>query len=477
MPDSDEKRELGGLARSIDALFSQDATVRVAEASGVVSEEAVPAPPAPVIADVPSEPDPFDSLEAYNPDPAPGLSSAEVEARREVALDSQEPEALEVLSEPELAEREFAAPELTAPEFAEPEFAETEFVETGTVAEELPAAEASFELAEVPAAVTSLEPAGAALDDAVEAFLLGTAEAADEVRALAGPLRERLSLDPLADAVERLVHADDGSGEPGALYLATEIINPAVASRLVQRMGHEEDDERRAAYVVLSQRLGIVMANAFRGALTASTDTRVRRAYYDGLIAMSETSRPVIAGMVEDDNRFLVRNAVAMLGEMGGEGALELVTSALANIDARVRCEALESIAKLGGEESAQVVLGALGDPDAKVRAAAAEAAGELRVERSLRPILALLQEEDDPSVLVSLLLGLGRLGDPGAVQAIEKRAVPTLFSKQTTEVRVAAYWALNQIGSPHARELIQRAWEDKDAVVRTTVRGLAPGE
>jgi HEAT repeat protein len=242
-------------------------------------------------------------------------------------------------------------------------------------------------------------------------------------------------------------------------------------------MGHAEDEEKRAAYVVLSQRLGIVMANAFRGALTASTDARVRRAYYDGLIAMGDTSRPVIEAMVEDDNRFLVRNAVALLGEIGGDRAIGLVTSTLANTDARVRCEAIASLAKLGGEESGQLVLASLEDPDPKVRAAAAVAAGELGVERALKPILGLLDQEADPADLVSLLRGLGRLGDPGAVQAIEKRAVTTLFSRPPTEVRVAAYRALHEIGTPHARALIERARDDKDPVVRTTVRGLAAGE
>jgi HEAT repeat protein len=280
-------------------------------------------------------------------------------------------------------------------------------------------------------------------------------------------------LDPLADAVETLVHSNGDAPSTEALALAQDVVNPAVASRLVQRMGHEDDDGRRQDYVVMSQRLGTVMAKAFRGALTDSTDPRARRTFYDALIAMGDTSRPMIEAMVEDDNRFLVRNAVAILGEIGGARAVELVTSALANTDGRVRREALHSLAKLGGEESPQLVLAFLEDPDAEVRAAAAGAAGALKVERALKPILALLEGEDAPEVLVEVLGGLGRLGDPGAVQAIEKLAVGSLFSKPATEVRVAAYRALHAIGTPHARDLIAKAKDDKDPVVRTTARQL----
>jgi len=333
---------------------------------------------------------------------------------------------------------------------------------------------AGLGLEEEPPPGAPSEPPGMELEDAVEAFLAGTPGAADDVRSLATKLQERLALDPLADAVERLVGGADGTSNLDTVALAREVIDPAVASRLVQRMGHEEDDEKRAAYVVLSARLGMVMAKAFRGALTDSTDTRACRAYYDGLIAMGDTSRPVIEAMIEDENRFLVRNAVTILGEIGGDGAVGLVTSTLANTDARVRCEALGALAKLGGEDSGQLVLASLEDPDAKVRAAAAVAAGELRLERALKPILGLLDQADDPSDLVSLLRGLGRLGDPGAVQAIEKRATTSLFSKPPTEVRVAAYRALHEIGTPHARALIEQARDDKDAVVRTTARGLA---
>jgi HEAT repeat protein len=182
--------------------------------------------------------------------------------------------------------------------------------------------------------------------------------------------------------------------------------------------------------------------------------------------------------MIEDENRFLVRNGVAILGEMGGEGAAELVTSALANTDFRVRREAVTALAQLGGEESGQLVLASLEDPDATVRAAAAESAGKLGIDRALKPILALLDDDgvpDDEKVRVQIqaLKALGHLGDPGAVQAIEKRAVGSMFSKPPTEVRVAAYNALHQIGTPHARELIEKAKSDKDPVVRTTVRGF----
>ncbi len=177
--------------------------------------------------------------------------------------------------------------------------------------------------------------------------------------------------------------------------------------------------------------------------------------------------------MVEDGRWFVVRNAVTILGEVGGDRAVELVTSALAHTDARVRREALLALAKVGGEDAGMLVYGMIEDPDPEVRLAAAMAAGALKVERALKPLLHLLESERNPDVTVAVLHALGQLGDPGATNAVEKRAVGSFFSRPPTEVRIAAYRALHKIGTPRAQSLIGDAAEDKDPGVRAVVRRL----
>jgi HEAT repeat protein len=152
---------------------------------------------------------------------------------------------------------------------------------------------------------------------------------------------------------------------------------------------------------------------------------------------------------------------------------VELITTALAHTDARVRREALLALAKVGGDDAGLLVHGMIEDPDPDVRLAAAMAAGALKVERALKPLLALLENESEESVVAGILRALGQLGDPGAVNAIEKRAVGSFFSRPPTEVRIAAYRALHNIGTPHAKELIRDAAEDKDPEVRGAVRQL----
>jgi len=311
------------------------------------------------------------------------------------------------------------------------------------------------------------------LDSVVDAYLSGDRDRADEIERVAGEMLERREFDAIARSVARLAVAAGDAGDRDMLSLVTPLSTPAVLARLAKQMGRERDEERRRAYFRACRALGEPMALAIRDELAESTDRLARRIHCDALIEMGPPGRAVIEEMVMDENRFLVRNAVAILGDLGGERAVELVTSALANPDARVRREALRSLAKLGDEEVGPLVMGLLDDPDRDVRMAAATAAGELHVERALKRLVTMLDETKDPDETLPLIRALGQLGDPGAVASIEKHAVRTLFSRPRTDVRITAYRALSQIETPHARRLLNQAMDDRDPEVRAAVRDI----
>ena len=316
-----------------------------------------------------------------------------------------------------------------------------------------------------------------ALGDAVTAFLdsgpLERDGKARVIRDAAASLREANALDVLADSVERLAQ---GAGDPpdeAYIAMARALVTPGVAGSIVERLGEAREEERRAALVLLCQQLGGDMAPAIADALADTTDRSARRAYLDAIVAMGDEALPIVEQMVEDARWYVVRNALAILGEVGGAHSVELVVSTLANPDPRIRREALLALAKVGGEDAGMLVYGMLEDTDADVRLAAAMAAGELKVERALKPLLALLEDENETEVIVGVLQALGQLGDPGAVNAIEKRAVASFFSRRPMEVRIAAYRALHKIGTPHAKSLLVQAADDKNAEVKAAVRQL----
>lgn len=315
------------------------------------------------------------------------------------------------------------------------------------------------------------------LDEAVDGYLAGDMASADRIRELAEEFEGRLDLNPVARATERLVLAAGDPPEPNTLGVGRSIASPRVLGQLVRRMGAERSEERRAEYYIIARGLGQGMAEAVRTELgETTTDRLARRIYCEALTEMGPTGRRMIESMVEDDNQFIVRNAISILGDTGGPNAVSLVTSALANSDRRVRREALKSLAKLGDPEAGELVLGLLDDSDDEVRAAAAVAAGELGVDRALRPLLKMLDESKNADESIPLIRALGQIGDPGAVNALEKFAVPGILRRPRTDVRIASYRALHQIGTPHAKQLLLAVAKDKDEDVKEAVKGMLYG-
>ncbi len=423
---SSDRKELRGLARSIDHLFQDrdaseveaSATADEAETPEVTSNEAPEATDAPEVVEVPEALESAEATDGSVPDAPEATDSTVREATQDVVWEATPPR-------------------------------------------EGPGRQP--------------KPDVVAFGNAIDAFLASDPLARDgqarEIREMAAALRETGSLDALADAAERLAVQDDD--DEACLAMAQALVTPAVASRLAARLGAGREEERRAQLIGIFQRIGHEMALAISDALSDTTDRYARRVFMEAMVALGQEGMLVVEQMMEDPRWFVVRNAVAILGEVGGDRAVELLTTSLAHSDPRVRREGLRSLARVGGEDAGMLVYGMIEDTDPEVRLAAAVAAGELKIERALKPLLALLDQERDDDVLVGVLHALGQLGDPGAVNAIEKRAVGSFFSRPSAAVRIAAYHALYKIGTPHAKSLLVRAMNDKNTEVRRAVRQL----
>jgi HEAT repeat protein len=453
MSESEERKELGGLAQSIDSLF---AASRPSARSGS-DEEAEPAPET-IGAETESRSADRPELEPEHP-PEPEPEPEDAWLALEVTDVPSEPEPLE---EPEARARDLPFDSFDSFD---------RLPEAHTGGDTIPAGPAEL----LPASTE--EEADAPPDPlalAVESYLAGGGDAG-RVRDLAGQHVQGREYDPVAAAAERLAQVGARREDAETLALAEALIDPMVRGRIVQRLGHERDERRRLAYHDVCRALGERMAIAIRDELAETGDRFARRAYFDALVAMGEVSRGVIEAMAEDENRFLARNGVAILGEIGGGRAEALVIAALANTDKRVRRAGLLAMAKLRVQvaDVDQLVVGLLDDTEESVRIAAVVAAGELEVERAVRPLVAWLEGAHERDVVLPLLRALGQIGDPGAVPAIEKHAVRELFAKPRTDVRIAAYQALGRMGTPHARRLLNQALSDKDPEVKAVVKAL----
>ncbi|MDI6720349.1 MAG: HEAT repeat domain-containing protein [Methanomicrobiales archaeon] len=192
-----------------------------------------------------------------------------------------------------------------------------------------------------------------------------------------------------------------------------------------------------------------------------------------------------------------IRNTAAeRLGELGDPQAVNLLAEALDDPDPGVRWKAAEALGKLGAP-AVDPLLIALRGGDVDVRWKAAVALGDIGDPRAIAPLADLLDDEDryvrtraadalgrigGPSeqVLIHLLarggklercgaaLGLGKIGDPAAVEALL-----AALGDADPDVRDAAVRAFGEIGEPAVAPLIGLLRSAPGDIRREAVRSL----
>ncbi len=258
--------------------------------------------------------------------------------------------------------------------------------------------------------------------------------------------------------------------------LLGELVDADVSRQMVARLGRVQVEEERGRLIQAYAILGDRIAKALATALTDTEDRMARKTYVAALGAFGSAGAHAVQNMLQDSRWFVVRNGVAVLGDVGGPDAIEHLTASLANEHSGVRRETVLSLAKIGGENAALLVTSMLGDSDPEVRVAAARAVSALKPERAFKPLLEILEKGDEDEVLEQVLRALGGLGDAAAVSAIQKRLKGSMFSSPPTGVRIAGLSALAAIGTPKALGQVEKAKGDKDPEISSAAEQLLAG-
>jgi HEAT repeat protein len=181
---------------------------------------------------------------------------------------------------------------------------------------------------------------------------------------------------------------------------------------------------------------------------------------------------PVLSRMLAAPQWHVARNAAHLLGELHAAEAQGVLGTALQHADERVRRAAAHALAKLGTQPAVQSLRTALVDPSARVRVQVAAGLAGRKGSKSSTTLTRALDEETDVEVQLALLMALGKLGTPDAVNRLIKAAEPDgrLFKKKPIAFRVAAVHALGDVRTPAARAVLQSLANDKEREVREAV-------
>jgi hypothetical protein len=251
-------------------------------------------------------------------------------------------------------------------------------------------------------------PAGANVGDLL-ATVIDQAEAALKRNRLEEVLR-------LVAGIARIEEGlPDGSGARRQYGIAVRRIctKPVVeaVARLVGAPKH------RAEATLALRRAGADAVEVLLRMLVAAPGMSERRAVFDALTQMTEGMEQVVQ-MLDHPEWFVVRNVAELAGELGMEEAIPALSRQLDHADERVRKAVAMGLAKIGSRNAAEPLRRALRDKSPEVRMQVALGIGGRKSSALAMPLVVAMEEETDEAVQRELVLALGRIGSPDAVQA-----------------------------------------------------------
>ena len=277
-------------------------------------------------------------------------------------------------------------------------------------------------------------------------------------------------LEQVAVAAARQAHVVAGGG--GRLALERVMRRLQHRSSLELLAGRLPYVENRTMLLELLARAGETAVDILVKQLMQADDGAARRVYFDSIVQL-DIAGPTLFDHVRDSRWFVVRNAVALLGEMGIEQADLAMLPLLHHADERIRVAVARSLVRLGTVKALQGLHAAIDDASAEVRRIAAisygltPGTGTVVRPPALRLAMA-LEKETNEDVALEMLASLGKLGSADAVQRLLRLAMPQQQVGDTGEapreawLRIAALEALVKArGSavmPHVEALMNDA-------------------
>ncbi len=221
---------------------------------------------------------------------------------------------------------------------------------------------------------------------------------------------------------------------------------------IASRLPHTSD---RLLLLEVMARGGEASVAVLKDLLLHAQDSAQRRVYFDSIVSL-DMGAAIIVDLLRDHRWYVVRNALALLGEMGVSHADVAMFPLLEHEDARIRIAAARALTRLGTPRALAQLHTLIEDPSVEVRRLAAASYGStMLVSGSVRPPAArlamALEMESDQDVALEMLSSLGRLGTADAVQRLLRVALPPQQPQDGSErpaprasyLRVAAIEAL----------------------------------
>lgn len=205
-----------------------------------------------------------------------------------------------------------------------------------------------------------------------------------------------------------------------------------------------------------------------------------RKILADILVRTGTAAVPVLQEHLFDERWYVVRNAVAILGDIRSQESLPHLTPLLAHGDIRVRRETVRSLTKIGGQRAVGVLLQTAESADQELSRQALLSLGAIRATSAIPTLIKLIEQTELNRGAVDIkkdaIRALGEIRSRDAVPPLLRILSRRTFLRRSLndELRVVAAAALGEIGDEAARQALESAAEDRSpTVARAAVQAL----
>ena len=182
-----------------------------------------------------------------------------------------------------------------------------------------------------------------------------------------------------------------------------------------------------------------------------------RKSLAAALVAMGSPAIAPLVAMLKDERWYVVRNMVAIIGELRCADCVLALKKPLYHADIRVRKEAIRALMRIGGDPAVLMLLPLLDEQDEGLVRHAVLSLGLMRSREAVPSLLRLLERRDlllkELAVKKEVVTALGRIGDRRAtgqlLKMIGSRGWPVLG--RWLELKVSVASTLGMLGDEAA--------------------------
>lgn len=251
--------------------------------------------------------------------------------------------------------------------------------------------------------------------------------------------------------------------------LATDEVIDYLSASLLAAQGKEKT--RKALIQVLAF-LGEKAVRRIMDLLAREKSAGRRKLLASVLVLSGDMAVPTLQEHLFDHRWYVVRNAVAILGEIRQQESLVHLTPLLRHGDIRVRRETIRALTKIGGPRAINILLQATKSSDHELRRQALLSLGAIRAASAVPTLVKIVKASglgrDKIDLRKDAIRSLGEIRSTDAVPVLEQiLSRRMLFRRQRfDELRVACAAALGEIGEESSREILEKMTLDPSASV-----------